>query len=103
MYQALQLLRSYPKLKVNVAPRKIRWLLLPQIAEIGVIVHVDPICPLFAKSLTTSPCFIRAGASAGNLDVYIPTNICKAEVQAFWPSEVAEDTRKADQGSPYRC
>ena len=38
--------------------------------------------PLFAKSLTTSPYFIRAGASVGNLDVYIPTNIWKAEVQA---------------------
>ena len=79
--RARELLRSYPKLKVNIniAPRKIRWLLLLQIAEIGAI--VDPICPFVCKSLTTSPYFIRAGASAGNLDVYIPTNIWKAEVQ----------------------
>jgi len=37
--------------------------------------------PFAAKSLTTSPYFIRAGASAGSLEVYIPTNIWKAEVQ----------------------
>ena len=42
-----KLLRCYPKLKVNIAPRKINRLFLPQVTEIGVI--VNPICPFFCK------------------------------------------------------
>ena len=44
-----KLLRSYPKLKVDIAPRKISRLFLPQVTEIGVI--VNPICPFFGQVL----------------------------------------------------
>ena len=42
-----KLLRCYPKLKVNIAPREINRLFLPQGTEIGVI--VNPICPFFCQ------------------------------------------------------
>jgi len=64
-----ELLRSYPKLKVNIAPRKITRLLLPQVTEIDVIVNVTG--PFSAQSQTSSPYFIRAGASAGNSSKYL--------------------------------
>lgn len=64
-----ELLRSYTKLKVNIAPRKITRLFLPQVTEIDVIVNVTG--PFSAQSQTTSPYFIRAGASAGNSSKYL--------------------------------
>ena len=82
---AWELLRSYPKHKVNIFPRKITRILLPQVTEI------DVIGPFSAKSPTTSPYFKRAGASAGNL-VYMLTNIWKVDVQQNTDmSEVARD------------
>ena len=42
-----KLVRSYPKLKVDIAPRKFSRLLLPQITDIGVI--VNSICPFFCR------------------------------------------------------
>lgn len=42
-----KLLRTYPKLKVDIAQREISRSFLPQVTEIGVI--VNPICPFFCQ------------------------------------------------------